>query len=104
MAVEGFTRLGRVAVTLSSGANAFGSDITFSDDTPANTTREIQVQIYAASSSNLFVRLNDTDYPINNGTAVTGAIVFTILVDATDTLNFRTDGTNIPLVIIVAGG
>ena len=103
MAVEGFTRLGRVAVTFSTGENAFENDITFTD-TPANLSREIQVQIYAASSSVLSIRLNGTDYPINNGTAVTGAVVFTILVDSTDTLNFRTDGTNIPLVIIVAGG
>ena len=103
MGIEGFPRIDRVAVTLSSGNDAFSSDITFAD-TPADLSREIQVQIYAASSSVLSIRLNDTDYPINNGTAVTGAAVFTILVDSTDSLNFRTDGTDIPLVIIVAGG
>jgi len=104
VAVEGFELLGSVSVTLSSGANAFGTDITFGTETPTTVTREIQIQIYAGLSSILFIRRNGTDFAINNNVAVVGAVTFTILVLAGDTLNFRTDGTNIPLNIIVGGG
>lgn len=101
--VEGFEILGQVQTTLSSGANAFPSNITFTE-IPTDAVRTVQVQIYAEQSSTLIVRLNDTDFPVNNNVALIGAITFTIVVRSTDTLNFRTDGTNIDLDIIVSGG
>ncbi len=103
MAVEGFTILDSVSDTISSGADAFPSDITFTD-TPTGFTREIQIQIYAGASSILFVRRNGTNYPINNNVAVFGSITFTILVLSTDALNIRTAGASIPLDIFVVGG
>jgi len=104
VAVEGFTILGSVSTTISSGENAFASDITFTEKTPVGFAKEIQVQIYAAASSVLSVRRNGTDYPINNNVAVIGAVTFTILVLSTDALNIRTTGTTIPLDVIIAGG
>ena len=103
MAVEGFAIIDQTSTTISSGQDAFASDITFSD-TPENIGRELQIQIYAQLSSTLSLVYNGTNYPINNGVAIIGSVVFTILVTGADTLNITTDGTNIPLEIIVTGG
>ena len=102
MAIEGFALIDQTSTTISSGQNAFGTDIAFSD-TPENVGREIQVQIYAELSSILSLVYNGTDYSINNGVAVVGSLTFTIIVTGADTLNFTTNGTNIPLEILVAG-
>lgn len=103
MAVEGFAILGSVSTTISSGANAFPADITFATDTPSTVAREIQIQIYAGSSSIIFVRRNGVNFPINNSVAIDGSVTFTLLVLSTDTLNIRTGGASIDLDIIVAG-
>ena len=104
MVVEGFPILGSVSTTISAGADAFVTAITFATDTPSTVAREIQIQIYSGLSAILSVRRNGTDYPINNGVAVVGSITFTILVLSTDSINFRTDTASTPLDIIVAGG
>ena len=105
MAGEGFEALANISTTISSGEDAFPSNVQFKLGPPSSATfvREIQIQIYAATSSILSVRRNGTDYPINNNVAVVGSITFTILVFDTDTLNIRTDGTSIALNIIVGG-
>ncbi len=103
MAIEGFEILGSVSTTISSGTDAFPSDITFSGNTPAGFAREIQIQIYAGSSSIISIRRNGTNYPVNNNVAITGSITFTIIVLSTDTLNFRTAGASIPLDIFLVG-
>lgn len=102
MAVEGFTILGSVSTVISSGADAFPSDITFTE-VPSGVTLEIQVQIYAGISSIISMRRNNVDFPINNGEAVVGTVTFTLLVLSTDTLNVRTDTASVPLDIIIGG-
>lgn len=102
MAIEGFQLLDSVSTTISSGADAFHFDITFTD-VPTGTTREIQVQIYAGISSVLSIRRNGVNYSINNGIAVVGTVTFTLLVLSTDTLNVRTNTASVPLDIIIGG-
>ena len=41
---------------------------------------------------------------INNGVAVQGAVVFTLLVGNADTVNFTTNGTAVPLRVSIIGG
>ena len=100
---EGFPIIATQSDTITTPANLFPSNITFTD-TPDGFAREIQVSIWAGASSVLSVVLNGVSYVINNGTAVQGAVVFTLLVQDTDTFNLTTNGSDIPLVVTVAGG
>jgi hypothetical protein len=101
--VEGFRIIAAESDTISTPANLFPQNVTFSSDTPTNYAREIQVSIWAGASSVLSLVLNGTSYVINNGTALQGAIVFTLLVQSTDTFNITTNGSNVPLVVTLAG-
>lgn len=100
---EGFPIIATQSDTITSPANLFATNITFSD-VPANFAQEIQVSLWLGASSVISIVFNGTNYVINNGTAVQGSVVFTVLVGNNDTFNITTDGSSIPIVATIAGG
>lgn len=99
---EGYPIIAEQTGTITSPSNLFPTNITFSD-VPANFVQEIQVSLWLGASSVISIVFNGTNYAINNGVAVQGAVVFTVLVGTGDTFNITTNGASIPIVATVAG-
>lgn len=100
---EGFPIIATQDGTITTPTELFPSDITF-PDVPNNFLRELQFSVWAGSSSVLSIVFNGVNYAINNGVAVQGAVVFTVLVGNGDTVNFTTNGTSVPLRVTILGG